>query len=88
MNIKMNEINRTFKVDFNSNSHSNFYVQLTKESSSIPLKIEEIDNVLNSTVDISSNTIEADTDINNSSEDTWYDEVIFYDGGGVEGYGY
>ena len=88
MNIKMNEINRTFKVDFNSSSHSNFHMQLTKESSSIPLKIEETNNALNSTVDTSSNTIEADTDINNSSEDTWYDEVIFYDGGGVEGYGY
>lgn len=87
MNIKMNEINRTFKVDFNSSSHSSFQVQLTKESSSIPLKIEENNNVLKSTVDSSNNVVEAEADVNNSPEDTWYDEIIYYDGGGVEGYG-
>ena len=88
MNINMNEINRTFKVGFNSNSHSSFRMQLTKESSSIPVEIEKTNNTLNSTVDTSNNTVEVDTDVNNSPEDTWYDEIIFYDGGGVDGYGY
>ena len=38
--------------------------------------------------DKTDNSIDTKTDINNTpEEDVWYDEVIYYDGGGVEGYG-
>lgn len=86
---KMSEVDRTFNVKFNSNS--NFKVKLDKmsSSSSVPVQFEKSQSSFSTSIDKSDNSIDAKSDLNNKpEEDTWYDEVIFYDGGGVDGYGY
>ena len=83
----MSEVDRTFNVKFNSNL--NFKVKLDKTSSSVPVQFEKSQSSFNIPIDKSDNSIDAKSDLNNKpEEDTWYDEVIFYDGGGVDGYGY
>lgn len=84
---KISEVDRTFNVKFNSNS--NFKVTLDKTSSSVPVQFEKSQSSFNTPIDKSDNSIDAKSDLNNKpEEDTWYDEIIFYDGGGVDGYGY
>ena len=83
---KVNEINQTFKVSFTSNS--NFNVKLEKDNSLISTKLETTESSFNTQIDKTNSSIDAKTDINNTpEEDVWYDEIIYYDGGGVEGYG-
>lgn len=45
-------------------------------------------NSINTSEIILSDKIETKTDINNQPTDIYYDEIIFYDGGDVNGYGY
>jgi hypothetical protein len=82
----MSEINQTFKVGFNTNS--SFKVKLDKTNSPMAVDFNKSESSFNAPVDKSDNSIYAKSDVNNSPEpDTWYDEIIYYDGGGVEGYG-
>lgn len=86
---KMSEVDRTFNVKFNSNSNFKVKLDKTSSSSSIPVQFEKSQSSFNTLIDKSDNSIDAKSDLNNKpEEDTWYDEVIFYDGGGVDGYGY
>lgn len=83
---KVNEINQTFKVKFNTSS--NFKVKLEKDNNVIKTKLDDSKSTFKTKVDNKDNSIYAKSDINNSPEpDAWYDEIIYYDGGGVEGYG-
>lgn len=83
---KVNEINQTFEVKLNSNT--SFKTKLQKDNKIIPVKNENSKSSFDMDVDNKDNSIYAKTDINNTpEEDTWYDEIIYYDGGGVEGYG-
>lgn len=83
---KVNEINQTFEVKLNSNT--SFKTKLQKDNKIIPVKNENSKSSFDMGVDNKDNSIYAKTDINNTpEEDTWYDEIIYYDGGGVEGYG-
>lgn len=83
---KMSEINQTFKVGFNTNS--SFKVKLDKTNSPMAVDFNKSKSSFNAPVDKLDNSIYAKSDVNNSPEpDTWYDEIIYYDGGGVEGYG-
>lgn len=83
---KVNEINQTFKVGFNTGS--NFKVKLEKDNNVIKTKLDDSQSTFKTKVDNKDNSVHAKSDINNSPEpDTWYDEIIYYDGGGVEGYG-
>jgi hypothetical protein len=83
---KVNEINQTFEVKLNSNT--SFKTKLQKDNKIIPVKNESSKSSFNIDVDNKDNSVYAKTDINNTpEEDTWYDEIIYYDGGGVEGYG-
>ena len=61
------------------NEDRTFKVKLTSErSKTFKPKMYKIDQQL-----------EIKGDFNNDkSEDIYYDEIIYYDGGGVEGYGY
>lgn len=82
---KMSEIDRTFNVKFNSNS--NFKVKLEKTSSAMPVQFDKNQSSFKTSIDKSDNSIDAKSDLNNFPEpDAWYDEVIFYDGGGVDGW--
>lgn len=56
---------------------STFHMKFNS-SFSEPIKLKL--NKLSSVIDIK-------TDTNAPSEDTYYDEIIYYDGGGVNGYG-
>ena len=86
MRVKKFEENRTFKTTFPFNKPLSFKTQLNK-----------VDN-LNTTFINSSQKVEAklNNSVNNLEatmhigevEEIEYDEVIYYDGGGVEGYGY
>lgn len=83
---KVNEINQTFEVKLNSNT--SFKTKLQKDNKIIPVKNENSKSSFDMGVDNKDNSIYTKTDINNTpEEDTWYDEIIYYDGGGVEGYG-
>ena len=86
LQAKMSEVNQTFNVKFNSDS--NFKVKLGKIDSSMPIDFNKSKSSFKTKVDNKDNSVHAKSDINNSPEpDTWYDEIIYYDGGGVEGYG-
>lgn len=83
---KMSEIDRTFNVKFNPNS--NFKVKLEKSSSAMSVQFDKNQSSFKTSIDKIDNSINTKSDLNNSPEpDTWYDEIIYYDGGGVEGYG-
>ena len=86
MQTKMSEVNQTFNVKFNSNS--NFKVKLDKTDGPVKVEFNKSESSFRAPVDKTDNSIYAKSDVNNSPEpDTWYDEIIYYDGGGVEGYG-
>jgi len=89
LQIKANVNNRTFKTGLNKGD-DNFNV-----------KFKSTDKGMNIVNFNSSGTIEVDAKLNDSSVqmntpidisggqiDDYYDEIVFYDGGGVEGYGY
>lgn len=48
-------------------------------NNSEPMKVKM--NKIDQTVNVSGN-------FNTNTEDLYYDEIVYYDGGGVEGYGY
>lgn len=86
--IRMLQKNQTFKTQLNSNGDMNFKVTLNSENQSIPTQLTKQTQNVSVEPQISSNTINSSGVVNNTSEDEFYDEIIFYDGGGVEGYGY
>ena len=57
---------------------STFHMKFNS-SNSAPIKLKM--NKLSSTVDVKGDFASA------PSEDVYYDEIIYYDGGGVDGYG-
>ena len=80
--------NRTIPVKINSNNQT-FKTSVYKVSNSIQTISQFNKTTLSTSTNTSSSKIETKTDINNQPvEDLYYDEVIYYDGGGVEGYGH
>lgn len=86
--IRMLQKNQTFKTQLNSNGDMNFKVTLNSENQSITTQLTKQTQNISVEPQISSNTINSSGVVNNTPEDEFYDEIIFYDGGGVEGYGY
>lgn len=85
--IKLINKSRTFKTQLNSNGDKNFKVDLNSQNISIPAQLEKTQSQVSVETNIKENTINASGVVNNNTEDSYYDEVIYYDGGGVEGYG-
>lgn len=59
-----------------------------KEDRTFKVKLNTQSQVIKTKLNKTSSTVEVKTDINTVPEDIYYDEIIYYDGGGVEGYGY
>lgn len=80
---------RTFKVQFNNNSVKDLEVKLEKqEGAPVNIDFTNLGRPLSTEVTTSETNFESKSEINNTPvEDDWYDEVIYYDGGGVDGYG-
>ena len=79
--------NKSFSVKLNSNSQT-FKTPITKTNNSVVAVAKFNKPTVPTSVNTSSSTIETKTDINNQPvDDLYYDEVVYYDGGGVEGYG-
>ena len=78
---------KTFPINLRSNT-SFFNSPLKKTNNSIKAKANFNSGSIKTSTTTISNKIETKTDINNQPTDIYYDEVIFYDGGDVDGYGY
>lgn len=79
--------NRLFKTKLNLNKQT-FNPSITKIDNSISTTITNITTSISTSVNTSSSPVETKSDINNQPvEDIYYDEIVYYDGGGVEGYG-
>ena len=85
--IKMSE-NRVFKTKINSNVQT-FNTSVSKIDNTISTSVVDGSAPLETVIDTSVSQLNIKTDINNQpTDEIYYDEVIIYDGGGVEGYGY
>ena len=85
--IKMSE-NRVFKTKINSNVQT-FNTSVSKIDNTISTSVVDSSAPLETVIDTSVSQLNIKTDINNQpTDEIYYDEVIIYDGGGVEGYGY
>ena len=85
--IKTSE-NRVFKTKINSNVQT-FNTSVSKIDNTISTSVVDSSTPLETIVDTSVSQLNIKTDINNQpTDEIYYDEVIIYDGGGVEGYGY
>ena len=85
--IKMSE-NRVFKTKINSNVQT-FNTSVSKIDNTISTSVVDSSAPLETIIDTSVSQLNIKTDINNQpTDEIYYDEVIIYDGGGVEGYGY
>lgn len=78
---------KTFPINLKSNT-SSFHSSLKKTNNSVKTKANFNSGSITTSTTTLSDKIEAKTDINNQPTDIYYDEVIFYDGGDVDGYGY
>ncbi len=82
-------MNRSFKTTFNSKQTSFNKIHFKKETSVLSVDFNQKDASLTSNLNTNSSIIE-DTKFEPNTtipEDVYYDEVIYYDGGGVDGYG-
>ena len=79
----------------------NFNANIYRGSDSFKVSLTKTGSVVKATSFSDSKTLDVKTNLNNSSAqmsaamdttggdiDEYYDEIIYYDGGGVEGYGY
>ena len=82
-----NSSHSVFKTQLNSNLKSNLKTELVKTNSVISTNLEKDLHDMDTTIETTSTNLDIDTTMNNSPEDTYFDEIIYYDGGGVEGYG-
>ena len=82
-------MNRSFKTTFNSKKQSFDKIGFKKENSILPMNFNEKNTLLTSTFNGGSSLIQDVKFEPNTTmpEDIYYDEIIYYDGGGVEGYG-
>ena len=79
--------NRKKKKKINSTSQT-FRTPIKKVDNTLSTTIDTDITSMETSINTSSSQIETKTDINNQPvEDTYYDEIIYYDGGGVDGYG-
>lgn len=78
---------KTFPINLNSNT-SSFNLSLKKIDDSIKVKTNFSSGSVKTSTSTLSDKIETKSDINNQPTNIYYDEVIFYDGGDVNGYGY
>ena len=78
---------RKFPIKLQSNILT-FKPSLKKMDGLTTTKTNFSSNSVNASETILSDKIETKTDINNQPTDIYYDEIIFYDGGDVNGYGY
>ena len=79
--------NKSFSVKLNSNNRI-FKTPITKITNTVTTTTQLNESTVSTSVNTSSSAIETKTDINNQPIDDLYnDEVVYYDGGGVEGYG-
>ena len=80
--------NRVFKTKINSNVQT-FNTSVSKIDNTISTSMVDSSAPLETVIDTSVSQLNIKTDINNQpTDEIYYDEVIIYDGGGVEGYGY
>ena len=85
--IKTSE-NRVFKTKINSNVQT-FNTSVSKIDNTISTSVVDSSTPLETIVDTSVSQLNIKTDINNQpTDEVYFDEVIIYDGGGVDGYGY
>lgn len=86
---KFSLINRsqTFKTRLNSNGDKNFKVDLNIQNISVPVQLEKTSSQVSIKTSIEKNIIDTNGVVNNNTEDSYYDEIVYYDGGGVDGYG-
>ena len=62
---------------------------MSKIDNTISTSVVDSSAPLETVIDTSVSQLNIKTDINNQpTDEIYYDEVIIYDGGGVEGYGY
>lgn len=78
---------QTFKTRLNSNGDKNFKVDLNIQNISVPVQLEKTSSQVSIKTNIEKNIIDTNGVVNNNTEDSYYDEVVYYDGGGVDGYG-
>lgn len=85
--IKTSE-NRVFKTKINSNTQT-FNTSVSKIDNTISTSVADGSASLETIVDTSISQLNIKTDINNQpTDEVYFDEIIIYDGGGVDGYGY
>lgn len=94
----MSRSDRPFRVSFFNSGTNLKKVTLQKTSSTLEVKKEKEEEIRkvsivksnSEPIDVglneSSTTLEVKTGVNEPVEDVYYDEIIIYDGGGVDGY--
>lgn len=81
-------VDRSFKTKLISNKNTSFKPSLQKIDDSITIKIDFNSNSIDTSTIIPPDKVETKADVNNQPTNIYYNEVIFYDGGGAKGYGY
>lgn len=79
---------QTFNVKIDNGKSQTVPVTLQRaDGSTISVNFDNKVSDFHTKIDNSSIDMDISSSINNSPEDDYYDEIIYYDGGGVEGYG-
>lgn len=86
--LKMKKTNMNKNVNLNT-SNNDFNLQTQIIDQTIKVGFMSIDNSYsNISMNKSKNNIDSKTEVTPIEKDIYYDEVIYYDGGDVKGYGY
>lgn len=86
--LKMKKTNMNKNIDLNT-SNNDFNLQTQIIDQTIKVGFMSIDNSYsNISMNKSKNNIDSKTEVTPIEKDIYYDEVIYYDGGDVKGYGY
>ena len=87
--MKLQNLKNSYaKMDFNT-SNNNFFSTMNNDGNS-NIKINFMNNnnsYSNIVMNKVSNNIDSKTEITPVEKDIYYDEIIYYDGGDVQGYG-
>lgn len=86
----MNDINRSFEIQFNTSNNIYSQIKFNKIENEFQSKVEGIskedDMYTKIQFNQTENHFQPKAEITPTEENIYYDEIVYYDGGGVEGW--
>ena len=89
--LKLNKVdnNLQFKTQMQSTNENNSRISYNIENKNFNIKVNSSDNeYINTDFDNTNRTFSPQMEVSTKEKDFWYDLIIYYDGGDVDGYGY